>query len=79
MAYHYDPKNITAPDIITKINIDPENPKKMTYIVKDVASGVELIQTLNKQWFFWISNCNVQDMNRKKNLSKISMIKTTSW
>ena len=48
IAHHYIPESDVL-DIITKINIDPENPKKMTYIVKDVASSVELIQTLDKQ------------------------------
>ena len=48
IGHHYIPESDVL-DIITKINIDPENPNKMTYIVKDVASSVELIQTLNKQ------------------------------
>ena len=36
-------------DVITTITINPEKPDQMTYIVKDVASGIELIQTLYKQ------------------------------
>ena len=35
-------------DVITTTVINPENPDEMIYTVKDVATGVELIQTLYK-------------------------------
>ena len=36
-------------DVITTTVINPENNDEMTYTMKDVATGVELIQTLYKQ------------------------------
>ena len=38
-------------DIITTTVINPENHDEMTYTMKDVATGVELIQTFYKQNF----------------------------
>ena len=38
-------------DVITTTVINPENNDEMTYTMKDVATGVELIQTLYKQNF----------------------------
>lgn len=35
-------------DVIAIRTIEPSNPNVMTYTLRDVASGVELIQKLNK-------------------------------
>ena len=49
-VYFYDPKSDKL-DAINEIKIDPEKPDEMLYILKDVETGVEVIQTLYKQWF----------------------------
>ena len=36
-------------DVIAVRTVDPANPSVMKYELKDVASGTDLIQTLNKQ------------------------------
>ena len=75
----------------TIITAKPEGTIQMVYTVKDVKSGVELIQHMNKdQWFrpaqwdtsFWVIGQikvtfreNIQDPYKYKNLSTINLIK----
>ena len=36
-------------EIITKTTMDPRNPNEVAYVIKDVPSGVELIQVLRRK------------------------------
>ena len=36
-------------EIITKTTMDPRNPNEVAYVIKDVRSGVELIQVLRRK------------------------------
>ena len=36
-------------EIITTTTIDPRDPNEVAYVIKDVRSGVELIQVLRKE------------------------------
>ena len=37
-------------DVTATRTIDPQKPNEMLYVLKDVSSGVELKQTMFKQW-----------------------------
>ena len=37
-------------DVTATRTIDPQKPNEMLYVLKDISSGVELKQTMFKQW-----------------------------